>query len=81
MINQWIKTFVTYAINTDLWDELDSVYLTNKVMYLIGVDEYEDTLPIEKKSAVDSVNELVNIAIQTKKIEDTAHEKDVLVGQ
>ncbi|MGX6969788.1 UDP-glucose--hexose-1-phosphate uridylyltransferase [Vagococcus bubulae] len=81
MVNQWMTTFVSYAISTGLWDEMDRVYLTNKVMFLIGVDDYEKEAELIDKLAVEMVNELVNVAIQQGKIVDTAHEKDVLVGE
>ncbi|APB30994.1 UDP-glucose--hexose-1-phosphate uridylyltransferase [Vagococcus teuberi] len=81
MTNQWIKTFVSYAISTGLWDELDRVYLTNKVLYLIGLDDYEDDREIEGTLPVEMVEKLVEVAIDSGKIKSTAHEKDVLIGQ
>ena len=81
MTNQWIKTFVSYAISTGLWDELDRVYLTNKVLYLIGLDDYEDDREIERTLPVEMVEKLVEVAIDSGKIKSTAHEKDVLIGQ
>lgn len=81
MTNQLIKTFVSYAISTGLWNELDRVYLTNKVLYLIGLDDYEDESEIEGTLPIEIVEKLVEIAINSGKIKSTAHEKDVLIGQ
>lgn len=81
MRNQWVTTFVSYAISTGLWDEMDRVYLTNKVLFLLGLDDYQKESEIGGWLPVELVTKLVEIAIETGKINESLHEKDVLIGE
>ena len=51
MINTYIRELVDYSIDNGLADELDRVYLTNRLAELFEIDEYTD--PETKSSARD----------------------------
>ena len=51
MINTYIRELVDYSIDNGLADELDRVYLTNRLVELFKIDEYAD--PETKPSARD----------------------------
>ena len=61
MITNWIKELVQYGKETQLVDTDDEVYVTNRLLELFGISEYEE--PADIKS-VRPVNEILEDMLQ-----------------
>ena len=71
MIYESIKKIVTYALESGLIEKEDTVYMTNRVLELLGLDEYEE--PSEAYTDVDLESTL-------KEILDFAVEKEIIAA-
>ena len=77
-----IYPFVQFVIESADWTELDKTYLTNKVLYLVGEKSItESSFFGTNLEALDLVEELIELAVSNKKIQDTEYERECLRGQ
>lgn len=77
-----VYPFVQFVIESANWTELDKTYLTNKVLYLVGEKSIIESDFFETNlEALDLVEELIELAVSNKKIQDTEYERECLCGQ
>ena len=65
MIYESIKKIVTYALESGLIEKEDTVYMTNRVLELLSLDEYEE--PAESYTDVDleaTLKEILDFAVE-----------------
>ena len=65
MIYESIKKIVTYALESGLIEKEDTVYMTNRVLELLALDEYEE--PTESYTDVDleaTLKEILDFAVE-----------------
>lgn len=81
-IGQTVRDFVSQAIHSGGWMDMDRIYLENQVIGLIGEDGLEaaELRPVEA-SAADLVQLLVNQGVKNQVIGDLSGEKDILEAQ
>lgn len=81
-IGQIVRDFVSLAIHSGGWMDMDRIYLENQVIGLIGEDGLEaaEVRPV-KDSAADLVQLLVEQGIKNQVIGDLSGEKDILEAQ
>ncbi len=81
-ISQIVRDFVSLAIHSGGWMDMDRVYLENQVIGLIGEDGLEaaEVHPVEI-TAADLVQLLVEQAVKNQVIGDLSGEKDMLEAQ
>lgn len=81
-IGQIVRDFVSQAIHSGGWMDMDRIYLENQVIGLIGEDGLEaaELRPVET-SAADLVQLLVNQGVKNQVIGDLSGEKDILEAQ
>lgn len=77
-----VTAFVDQGIIYGQWDELDRVYLTNRVLFLIGKEEIAG-LPEShgEETPLCLVKQLVQEGVLNRAIGDTSREREVLEGQ
>ena len=74
-----LETFITQVIANSQYEELDRIYLTNRVMALVG----EDDLDTETRSEqlIDLKDELVALAVQNGMCGELLEEQDIVGAQ
>lgn len=82
MLSQTITDFVTLAIAAGGWMEMDRVYLQNRVLGMIGEEEWvsADVRPVSVPSTI-LLDELVAYAKKNYVIEDTLVATEILEGE
>lgn len=80
-IEGWVQSLVSFSIKYNTWDEMDRVFLTNKVMGLIGLESFKEVPEEPFCLPIDAVNQLIQYAIDHGVITSDLHEQDVLLGQ
>lgn len=80
-ISQTISDFVTLAIKSGGWMELDRIYLQNRVLALIGEDVMEETVQQEAASSLILMDKLVEKAIENQVIGETMAEREQFEAQ
>lgn len=81
-VSQTIRDFITLAIQSGGWMEMDRLYLENRVIAMIGEDSLTQAeIRRVTESAVDLVDLLLIQAEKNKVITDLQAEKDMLEAQ
>lgn len=81
-ISQTVKDFITLAIQSGGWMEMDRLYLENRVIAMIGEDSLSKAENREvSESAVELVDQLLTQAEKNQVITDLQAEKDILEAQ
>ncbi|MCD5001085.1 UDP-glucose--hexose-1-phosphate uridylyltransferase [Enterococcus saccharolyticus] len=82
MLSQTITDFVTLAIAAGGWMEMDRVYLQNRVLGMIGEEEWRsaDVRPVSAPSTT-VLDELVACAKRNHVIDDTLAATEILEGE
>lgn len=76
-LNALIDRLIKISINNNLIEDLDTVYTRNRLLSLFNENSYT---PFEEKLTLsfhETLNELINIAIEKKIIEDALYSKDI----
>lgn len=79
-----ISEFVTFLIEEGNWETSDRIYLTNRLLFLIGEADFLEENVSEHKtdcSPVELVDELVKIGQENKRIDESEYEVEALRGQ
>lgn len=81
-ISQTVRDFITLAIQSGGWMEMDRIYLENRVIALIGETTLTKTevRPVTV-SAVELVDSLLDQALKNQQITDNMAERDILASQ
>lgn len=78
-ISQTIAQFLRKAIQMDLVDPVDEIYLRNRLLDILQLEDYVETENLdEMPDLLDSMDEMIYYAVQNKLIEDYQYEKDIL---
>jgi UDPglucose--hexose-1-phosphate uridylyltransferase len=81
-VSQTVKDFVTLAIQSGGWMEMDRLYLENRVIAMIGENSLSKAENrIVSESAVESVDQLLVQAEKNQVIKDLQAERDMLEAQ
>ena len=78
MINSAIKKLVNYGLNKGFFEENDKIYITNRLLEILGINDY--TEPAEEYADIDLEKVLADIlsyAVESGKIGDTVIERDL----
>lgn len=76
-LNALIDRLIEISINNNLIEDMDTVYTRNRLLSLFNENSYA---PCEEKLTLsfhETLNELINIAIKKKIIEDALYSKDI----
>ncbi|EOU1739881.1 UDP-glucose--hexose-1-phosphate uridylyltransferase [Clostridium perfringens] len=76
-LNALIDRLIEISINNNLIEDMDTVYTRNRLLSLFNENSY---IPCEEKLTLsfhETLNELINIAIKKKIIEDALYSKDI----
>ncbi|HAT4282950.1 TPA: UDP-glucose--hexose-1-phosphate uridylyltransferase [Clostridium perfringens] len=76
-LNALIDRLIEISINNNLIEDMDTVYTRNRLLSLFNENSY---IPCEEKLTLsfhETLNELINIAIEKKIIEDALYSKDI----
>lgn len=76
MAGRLVEIFVDKAIENSQFEELDRIYLTNRVLALVGEEALETEAQAEQ--LIDLKDQLVALAVQAGKIPDTMADQDSL---
>lgn len=72
-----IEKFADEVINSGAYEPLDRVYVINKIRALVG----DEASSVEANDEQTSVKQLVDLAVQNKKISDDVTSREVLNDQ
>ena len=78
MINKSIKKLVTYGIEKGLIEKDDKIYITNQIMALLNLSEYDE--PKEEFSDInleETLGEILTFATENSIIEDSVVYRDL----
>jgi UDPglucose--hexose-1-phosphate uridylyltransferase len=79
MINQYIAGLIEQAINVNLIEETDQIYVRNQVMHLLKLDSFLETVEKPIQDTIPNILEaLVSYAIEQGIIEDVLDDKEIL---
>ncbi len=70
MIETYIKELVTYGLNKGLVDPADEIYVTNRLLELFDIQEYNEPAEIPSRPLVDILNDMLDYAYRHKLMED-----------
>ncbi len=78
MINKSIKKLVTYGIEKELIEKEDKIYITNQIMALLNLSEYDE--PEEDFSEInlrETLEEILDFAVKNGIVEDSIVYRDL----
>ena len=76
MTKKLLDTFVSAVIDNSAFEEMDTIYLRNRIMALVG-EEVADQ-DTEADQLIDLKDDLVALAVKNGTINDTLAEQDIL---
>ena len=76
MSKKLLDAFVSAVIDNSTFEEMDTIYLSNRVMALVGEAVAEEDT--EAEQLIDLKDDLVAVAVKNGKIGDTLAEQDIL---
>lgn len=83
-ISQTIQEFVQLAINKGWVNEIDRIYITNRLINLLKIDHYDELatpIQVTKSQFVDYIDQIMDYAIEKELIdENLQYEKDQLIA-
>ena len=77
MIDKSIKKLICYGLNKNLFDERDTVYVTNRVLEILNIDAFECDDTFENVDLESTLKEILDFAVEKRLIEDTVTERDL----
>ncbi|GAA3024529.1 UDP-glucose--hexose-1-phosphate uridylyltransferase [Tetragenococcus solitarius] len=82
MISQTIADFITLAIASGGWMEMDRVYLQNRILGMIGETEFEEAeIRSSPKPSTPLMDELVETAKKNHVVGDSLSEQEIFAAQ
>ena len=76
MSKKLLDAFVSAVIDNSTFEEMDTIYLCNRVMALVG--ETVEELENEAEQLIELKDDLVDVAVNNGKIGHTLAEQDIL---
>ncbi len=77
MINQAIKNLTEYAVKSGLITTEDKIYCTNRLLEILGLDEYDEPTAVTETDLEKVLCELLNFAVEKGLIDDNITERDL----
>lgn len=77
MINQAIKNLTEYAISCNLITTEDRIYCVNRLLEILGLDEYEEPQTVTSTDLESILAEFLNFAVEKGIIDDNITERDL----
>jgi len=78
MINESVKKLVCYGLETGLIKDCDTVYVTNRILEALRLDEYDDPQEsFENVNLEETLKELLDFAVEKGIIEDSIVYRDL----
>lgn len=77
MINRTIKQLVNYAVSKNLIEDCDRIYATNRIIEILGLDEYNDPKNVESEELENILSVLCDFAVEKGLIEDGVVYRDL----
>ncbi|MDD6527298.1 MAG: UDP-glucose--hexose-1-phosphate uridylyltransferase [Oscillospiraceae bacterium] len=78
MIDKSIRQLVSYALDCGLIEKEDEIYCTNRLLEILGLDEYnEPEEPLEKAELEDILNVLLDYAAEKEIIKNDVTSRDL----
>ncbi len=77
MINKSIKKLVCYGIECGLLEERDRVFVTNRILEILNLDEFCCEETFTNVNLEDTLAELLNFAVEKGLIDDNITERDL----
>ena len=77
MVDQSIKKLVCYGLNCGLFTKRDEVYVTNRILEILGLDSFECEEEFECVNLEETLKELLDFAVKSELIEDTITHRDL----
>ncbi len=77
MINSAIKNLVEYGVSRNLITTEDKVYTTNRLLEVLGLDEYSEPETVTSDDLEAILGEFINYAVEKGIIDDNITEKDL----
>ena len=77
MINESVKKLVCYGLEKKLFDSRDTVYITNRVLEILGLDSFECEENFCEVDLEQTLKEILDFAVEKGIIEDTITQRDL----
>ncbi|MBR5437355.1 MAG: UDP-glucose--hexose-1-phosphate uridylyltransferase [Clostridia bacterium] len=77
MICESITKLVNYGLDCGLIEQEDKIYTTNRILEILGIDEYEESESCEWGSLEEILSEILAYAVEAGLIEDTLTNRDL----
>ncbi len=77
MIDKSIKKLVCYGLSCGLFTKRDEIYVTNRILEILGLDCFECDEEFECVNLEETLKELLDFAVETGIIEDTITYRDL----
>ncbi|MGN0494370.1 MAG: galactose-1-phosphate uridylyltransferase, partial [Acutalibacteraceae bacterium] len=77
MIDKSIKKLVCYGLEKGLFTERDRIYVTNRILEILGLDEFDCDENFTNVNLEETLKELLDFAVQKGIIEDSIVYRDL----
>ena len=77
LINKSIKKLVCYGLQTGLFENRDTVYITNRILEILNLDSFECEEDFTDVDLEQTLKELLDFAVEKGIIEDTITQRDL----
>lgn len=77
MIDNAIKNLVEYAVKTNLITTEDRVYTTNRILEVLGLDEYNEPETVTNENLETILREILEFGIEKGLLDDNITERDL----
>lgn len=77
MIDRSIKKLVCYGLEKELFTERDRIYVTNRILEILGLDEFDCDETFTNVNLEETLKELLDFAVQKGIIEDSIVYRDL----
>ena len=77
MIYSYIKALVNYGINKAFFEESDKIYITNRILEALKLDDYRENVEAFKGELEDILNGINDYAVENAIIEDSIVYRDL----
>lgn len=77
MINESIKKLICYGLEKKLFENRDTVYITNRILEILNLDFFECEEDFTDVNLEQTLKELLDFAVENGLIEDTITQRDL----
>lgn len=77
LINNSVKKLVCYGLEKQLFEERDTVYITNRILEILGLDSFECEENFCNIDLEQTLKEILDFAVEKGLIEDTITQRDL----